>query len=199
MTRTSSGSPAFSSTPFARRLDPGLRAGAADSVVDVEATRGPARAVQGGDRVDRAQEERLQADTARIREHRLDERGRSRDVRGGHRRAVREAIGRALPRRVDVRARRGEVDRAHAVVREPGLAVELVARADGDDVRRVVARRPERLGVRVREVVARGRDEELAARSPSARSHPRAPGRSRRRPRVVHDRNALARARRGSR
>ena len=52
----------------------------------------------------------------------------------------------------------------HAVVREPGLPVELVARADDEDVRHVVARRIERLDVRVREVVPGGGDEELAAR-----------------------------------
>ena len=38
----------------------------------------------------------------------------------------------APPGRVDVRPRRGEVDAPRAVVREPGLAVELVARTDGE-------------------------------------------------------------------
>ena len=147
-----------------RRLDPRLRRRRAPSrVVGVEPASGPARSGQGSERVDGTQEERLQSHAGRVREHGLCQRGNPGHVRRRHRRPVLEAVRAPAPGRVDVRPGRAQVDAPSAVVREPGLAVELVGRADREDVGDVVAGRVVGRRVGVREVVACCGQEELSA------------------------------------
>ena len=112
--------------------------------------------------IDRPEQERLQRVRRCVREHGLGEGGRARDLRSGHRGPVEREVEAAGNRRHDPHARRSEIDRRPAVVRERRQPVLVVGGRHGDErVRRPRGRICRRDFVAV-SVVPGGGDEQHA-------------------------------------
>ncbi len=97
--------------------------------------------LQDGHFVGRAQNRVADTHETESRPARQDQRGCSRDMRAGHRRAAVETVPPAGQRAVDVLAGRGQVDARHAVVAEQRELVQVGRGRHGDDVVEIVRRR----------------------------------------------------------
>ena len=122
------------------------RSAGIDRAAEVQATAGDGDARQRRNRIDVVHQHGFDGGCigGAAREQ---QRGRAGHVRSRHRGPVQESIGAAGERGQHLNARRSEMNRVGAVVREAGERVLIVDRCHRDDVRRRIARRVRGNGV----------------------------------------------------